>query len=277
MPVTNQFRLCAIKIGNTFIGQITSQDVSDDITAFLARDSASIYNRAAAVDLEDVRARVTTQAIKTALGAVGLAGVSCAVSNAVLYFAKYTDGGAIDANGCVTMTIAKGLILWRSLSCSIGSLATMDIEVVGCSSDGVTSPVVVATGVALPTITTAEMYTLGSPAAIQNLSVDTGIQVLQRRGDKDAFYTLAAIEGCQPTVTYSLAAMGTLGAVTNLNTVTLQDVSLGGYRGSSPITLTFNQSFGNASRIGGSPTQTDYKLTPTWNGTNAPIVVSGLS
>ena len=71
--------------------------------------------------------------------------------------------------------------------------------------------------------------------------------------------------------------MPALGAVTNLSSVALQDVADGGYRGSSPITFTFNQLQANPRRIGGNPAVSEYELTPTWDGTNAPIVITGLT
>ena len=156
MSVSELWRLCAVKIGETTIGQITDEELSDEITEFLTRDSAAVYNRSSGVDLEDVRIRFTTEAIKTALNTIGLTGVDLSANNAVAYFAQYEKGGGIKANACATFTFALGLGVWRSLAAGQGQLTNATFELIGLSSDGATHPAQKSTGVAVPTIATKE-------------------------------------------------------------------------------------------------------------------------
>ena len=275
--MSDQYTLCAVKIGLVTIGQITDASYSDDVSRLLARDSASGQIRASSVDLQDVRIRFTTEAIYTALGEIGLAGVNLATVNAVAYFAKRTPGGGLNANGCVTITLAKGCGLWRGLSAGDG-LASVSFELIGASSDGVTHPAVLATGVALPVVTTKEMYVIATPATAQSLGIDTGIREVPQRDGQQPFFVDVAYEPAAPVVTYSQTDMAAaLGIVTDIGSVSLVDATEGGLRGSSPITFTFNQVDGAAESIGGDPTVTGYRLRPTYDGTNAPIVITGLA
>jgi len=271
------WKLCAVKIGTTTIGQIVEEEITDDLTELLAMDPASGYARAASVDLIDTRIRFTTEAVKTALGEIGLAGISLATSNAVAYFAKYDSGGGLGANACATFTLAKGIGLWRSMRAEKGSLANVSFELIGVSADGSTHPAEKATGVALPTITTEEMYDVAGSTGIQGIDLDTGIQETLIRGDDDIYYTDSAIGPCVPRCRYRQNTMGALGAVTNLSSVAIQDCTAGGGRGTSPITFTFNEMMGGPQRIGGNPTETEYLIIAAYDGTNAPIVITGLS
>jgi len=68
-----------------------------------------------------------------------------------------------------------------------------------------------------------------------------------------------------------------LGVVDTIDEVTLIDCLQGAARGTSPITIALNQSIGAARRVGGGPNSTDYEATPTWDGTNAPLVITGIT
>lgn len=279
MSASDMWKLCCVKIGAaTTIGQIVDEDYSDEIESLLAVDSASQYARAVSVGLEDVRISFSTTAIKTALAKVGLAGVNLADDNCVAYFAKFDAGGGLDANGCVTITLAKGVGLWRGLEAPDGALATASFECIGVSSDGSTHPAVLATAQDLPTIATQEMYVAGGSSGIRSISVDTGISPQLLHGDDDIFYTDAAVGAILPTVEYTQTDLpSALGPATNLAALTLQDCTAGGGRGSSPITLTLNEHMGNPSRLSGGEGMTTYQAVATYDGTNAPIVLAGLS
>jgi len=196
----------------------------------------------------------------------------------VAYFAKVEQGGGLQANACVTVTLALGIAIRVSESARDG-LAAETIEIIGVSADGTTHPAVKATGVAVPTTTAAEMYVAGGSSGVQGHDIDWGVAAAMARGDGDVFFTQVGIPpaGIQPRVRWSQKTFPALGLATNLTTVTLREVSQGGGRGASPITHTFNQSQAHPRRVGGSDVTAEYELTPTFDGTNAPIVTTGLS
>lgn len=275
------YRLCAVKLGAVVINQITDEEISDNLSEFLTPDAASLYPRAVAVNLSDIRVKFTTEMVKTILATIPLTGYSLASGSCVLYFAKYVSGGGIDAAGCITFTLAAGIAVWRTVSADINSLASVTVEVVGVSADGATTPVTPATGVALPTTTAAEMYTIGTTSAassgVQSGSIDTGIDLEARRGDGDAYNTFAAISAIRPRVRWSQKTVTGPGATIGITTLTLKSVTAGGYRGVTPITFTFAQGMAAPRRIGGNDVSQEYEMALTYNGTNAPVVITGIT
>lgn len=279
MSVSELYTIKAITVGPTagptHIGQITDQSVSDDISELLTGDSGDIYNRDVSIARQDTRFKITTEAVKTALGAIGLTGLAItALAPVIVYFQPYSAGGTRDTTACVAFKFVKGIVLLRSVSANAGSLATVELEIIGVSDDGTNAPAEKLTAQTAPATTTSEMY-VASGVGVQGWDIDTGINA-QLIGDTgETWNTHVSIERIQPAVTLRKTAMGALG-VTSLGSVTLIDRLSGGLNGSSPITFTFNQQMGTARNIGGRPAITEYNITPTYDDSNAPIVITGL-
>ena len=276
MSVAELYTIKALKIGDDVIGQITDQSVTDDISELLTGDSGDIYNRDVSIARQDTRFRVTTEAVKAALAAVGLTGVAItAEAPVVVYFQPYAAGGTRTTTACVAFKFEKGVVLLRSVNANAGSLASVELEVIGVSSDGENAPAEKLTAQTAPATTTAEMY-VASGSGVQSWSLDTGIDA-QLIGDTgETWNTHVSIERIQPRVTLQKTAMGALG-VTAIASVTLVNRLSGGLNGTSPITFTFNQEMSTVRNIGGRPAITEYNITPTYDGTNAPIVITGLT
>ena len=108
--------------------------------------------------------------------------------------------------------------------------------------------------------------------------LNTGIQLVTDRGDDDMFVTFCAIAAIQPTVLLSQTNKGTMTPGVAIGSVSLRDLVSGATsRGVAPITFTFNEEIEHAQEIGGPEGMTTYEITPVWDGTNAPIVMTGLA
>ena len=274
-----KWKLCAVDIDDTVIGQITDSVISNDLSKILANDTGSIYNRKAAINGQDIRVRFTTNAIKTALGKIGLTGVTLSAGNTCkLYFQHFDNCDEIATDDATIFEITVGQCIWRGLSAANDQEASADFEVVAVSSDGSSAPWTKTTAQADPTCTTEETYICDGSTGVKSLQIDTGIQLVTDRGDDDMFVTFCAIAAIQPTVLLSQTNMGTMTPGVAIGSVSLRDLVSGATsRGVAPITFTFNEEIEHAQEIGGPEGMTTYEITPVWDGTNAPIVMTGLA
>lgn len=280
--MSTEYTLCALKIGAVVIGQITDQEVSVAVEEFLAADSGAIYSLDAAVNAEDYRIRATTQQVKTALGIFG-AGMTVieltAQAPAILYFHQFANKGTRTAAACIAYKVELGFAVVQSVRGKAGppplNLADMDIEIFAVS-DGTNCPLTLLTAQAIPTFTTAEMY-VGSGTGIKEWELDVGNQIHMSGDGGLAWHTLCVLRRQQPQIRVLKSTPGELGsAATEIGAVTLLDVPSGGIRGETPITFTFNQKQTTARRVGGDPADYELVITPTYDGTNTPIIVTGI-
>jgi len=278
MAIQDVYALHALQIGTTVIGQMQDFEVTDNIETFLAADSGSLYNRAAAVDLEDTRITCTTTAIDTALGAVGLTGAAIAAdpNDIHAYFKKKAPGGGFAADSSLVITLTAGIVLWRTFAAREG-LAVVGLEVIGLSPDGDNDPYTTATAQADAVCTTEEMYVASaSDLGLLGFDIDTGIIEGPLRSDGEPWFTHISLDGIQPTVNHDYHTISDLG-IDSCASLQVIDVSSGGFRGSSPITFTFNEELTTIRSIGGAPAVQRKVTTPVFDGTNLPIAITGLS
>ena len=275
MAVDELWTIAAVDIDGTVIGQITDQQVSPDIQESLTGDSGGVYNRAASILAESPRITFTTECVKTLLATVGLTGLALTTEVPVtVYFQPYAAGGTRTAAGCVGWKVAAGLMVWRSISASRGQLASVTVEIIPVS-DGTNHPIEKLSSQTHPTLPTPTQY-IADGTAVQSLEIDSGIEVTTMGDGALAWPTFAAIERVQPSVRIVKSSMGEL-TVGSEGSVALQLLSLGGFKGSAPITFTFNQELVTTRSIGGRPAMTEYNVTPTYDATNAPIVITGVT
>jgi len=274
-----KWKLCAVDIDDTVIGQITDSVISNDLSEILSDDTGSIYNRKIAINGQDIRVRFSTNAIKTALAEIGLTGATLSVGNTCkMYFQHYNNCGQIDTDDATIFEIAVGQCVWRGLSAANDGPASASFEVVAVSADGSTAPWTKTTAQADPTCTTEETYIADGSTGVQSIQIDTGIELVTDRGDDDMYMTFCAIGNIQPKVIFSQTTMGTMTPAVAIGSVSLRDLVSGATsRGVAPITFTFNESLEHATEIGGPEAMTTYSITPVWDGTNAPIVMTGLT
>lgn len=274
MAITVKYELCAVQIGTVVIGQLTEQAVNINVSKVVPVDSASIYARAAASEFEEQRISFTTNAIKTALGEVALTGkLIDGSANFTAYFKKISHGANIAAAGCIKIVYASGMVFWKTMEAPKRGLATCGFEFIAASADGTTAPHTLTTDQAMPVVTTEEMYVCGG-AGVESWSIDTGIEELVE-GDAAADYpTLVALQKCLPTVQATKFDSTGGPQFATLGSVVATDLTAGARRGSSPITLTFNEELSPATSIDG---MAQFEGTLLYDGTNAPIVLTGLT
>lgn len=274
-----KWKLCAIDIDGTVIGQLTDSVISNDLSEILADDTGSIYNRKVAINGQDIRVRFTTNAIKTALNKIGLTGATLSAGNtAKLYFQHYDNCGQIATDDATIFEIAVGQAIWRGLNAANDGPATATFEVVAVSADGSTAPWTKTTAQADPTCTTEETYICDGSTGVQSIQIDTGIELVTDRGDDDMYLTFCSIGKIQPKVIVSQTTMGSMAPGVAIGSVSLRDlVSGAASRGAAPIAFTFNEELEHTREIGGPEATTTHEITPVWDGTNAPIVMTGLA
>tara|TARA_Y100000310_G_C20632270_1_gene789272 strand:+ start:415 stop:1251 length:837 start_codon:yes stop_codon:yes gene_type:complete len=274
-----KWKLCAIDIDDTVIGQITDSVISNDLSEILADDTGSIYNRKVAINGQDIRIRFTTNAIKTALGKIGLLGTTLSAGNtAKLYFQHFTNAGNIATNDATIFEVTVGQCIWRGLNATNDAPATATFEVIATSTDGSSAPWTKTTAQTDPTCTTDEVYITDGSTGVQSIQIDTGIELIADRGDDDMYMTFSSVAKIQPKVILSQTTMGTMTPAVAIGSVSLRDlVSGAASRGAAPITFTFNEELEHAREIGGPDAMTTYEITPVWDGTNAPIVLTGVA
>jgi hypothetical protein len=277
MSVSELWTICALKIGSTVLGQITEQEVADNLQEEVTGDSGGVFDRGSTIMRQDSRIRITTEMVKTGLATLGSTGVALTSGNkATVYFQKYAAGGLRQAGQCVGFEFAGGLVVPRQLAAEGGKLATLSLEVVPIS-DGVNAPFTKLTAQAIPTLgAVPEMYTAGGTDGVQGLSVDFGIQEQLVYGDGLAWPTFVAVEKAALKATLRRTTMGTLGPAA-VPVLYLYQRSQGGYVGNGVISMTFAQARAAARRIGGRPALTETEILATYDGTNAPVVFAGLA
>ncbi len=281
-----------------FCDQVTDFAVSPAIAEVLESGDGAIDPTYVAVGTQTPSVTWSSTGIATVLAKCGIAGVpvdASATKTGVLFsFQKMTEGGTrtTGANH-ITLTMAEGMVVPRTLSADQGGNATISLEAV-CSYDGTNDPLELATSQTLtgsPAV--AELYTLGPVkingtdiADAQGVTVDFGIRLLTESGDGQVWPTWIGIATRQPSITVRtrnvelLNTYGLPGVVLSGSTkVYFRKRSEGGTlvadTTAQHTSITINEGRVEVSRVAGSiPLMADVKITPTWNGTNAIFVIS---
>lgn len=119
------------------------------------------------------------------------------------------------------LSIAAGLFAARQISCQHLGDAEIDCDVMGISSTGLTSPIVIADNVALPTFDPAndERFTLGpievggiALEGVTDITIDFGITEDWRSTDSKPFPTDASVQSYLPTIRINGLTQAWLGA-----------------------------------------------------------------
>lgn len=135
---------------------------------------------------------------------------------AVFYLQKHDPfGGRLTTSTFQSFTVATGLLVFRGLSATNGPAAVARFDVIPISSDGDTSPVIAASSVANPALSTslAQAWTVGPVkinsanievakyTGVQSIEIDPGVQIGVRGGDGQFFPTFVSVLEVRPTIT----------------------------------------------------------------------------
>jgi hypothetical protein len=278
MALTALHTLGLLVYDEVVIGYVMAQEAAQEVDNILLPSSGMAYNRLSGVGAVASRLTVETAAVKTALAKIGQTGAAIsAMSTVDLYWLPYASGGLRDTTACRKISISSGIILPRQLSApEAPGLASLSLEIIATSSDGETSPVTEATGQTLPTDPDAEAWLIADAAGITDWSLDFGLSELVRGNGGAIYPTFAAVERVQPSLTLNTLTLADLGDYT-LTSVSLVDASQGAARGSNSITITPNNATKRAIRQAGQPGSLAVQVTPTHDGTNAPLTIAGLT
>lgn len=284
------FDLHFIKQNTTVIDGIVESSVDPAVTEFIFGTDGNTYNAFAAVNEAKPVARFTGIKIAEILTLVGSDFYADADTYALDMWLKEADAFATHAATGPKISITKGLIVPRTLSAEQGREARIECEVVMGGNEG-NAPWTYTADQSYPTGDDMdELFTIGGVTVndvavndVQQSQVDFGLAAQVVMADGLVYPTLVYVQGYDPTITFrtlNLDLMSTLGiaGANNSCAVTYLKCAEGGVRaGSGDQTVTANQARVTARQISASHRQNamlEVTVTPTYNGTNAPLVVS---
>lgn len=301
MSVTTAHVLYAVNINDAvdvLIDQISDQNIDAGINQMIAGGDGAIYNHYAAVAGQSPRLSFTTSALKTALDKCASTGLALDTANPTLemYFQAVTEGGTrAGASSHYKLTVSEGLLLPRTIEAPHNAVATISYEAIA-TWDGANDPIVIAGSQSLAgTAAVDEMFTAGAVkingsalTGIQNISIAFGITEMVLGDAGEVWPTFVAVQSIQPIITVTsldAAAINTFalegakqGATDSV--VYLRKLDKNGTRVADAteehISFTIDDGRIAVQNVGGShgaPLASVVQITPTYDGTNAPLVM----
>jgi hypothetical protein len=173
------------------------------------------YPTAAFVTQHAPRANGTTHQVKALLTAISAKGGDIETLGGInLYFQQYKQGGLRETEALHRkVTIAKGVIVPRTLTVSYRQDATLSYEIL-IIGDGTNAPVLITDNVALPTVTVEPppsgiedrvRYSLGdikvggiTLEGVRQVTIDFGLDAKTEGADSDVIDSFACIETWKP-------------------------------------------------------------------------------
>lgn len=290
----------AVVMGSATLAGLTNLETSTNPEIRSEVGIGSQFPQFSAVVGVKPRVQFSSNAIKNILAVTGSTGAPISTASTLkAYFAALVDG--VPAAGTVHQiyTFDRGLLLPRRLQCSHQADATIDVEAVTYSSNGVLAPLVQSTG-ALPMILrdnirhTLESVSIGGVpmGCITDVSIDFGVNA-ETVGCKSDIYDahISKSGGVTATITITTLDIDKLSsagiplqgkAATHANTsIVLRKRSEDGILFATGgdldnITITAN-GIATVQTVSGQGPQNaiaTIQLTCAWDGTNAPILIA---
>jgi len=287
--------------GDIFIDQIADFRLDPRINKLLEGGDGGVYNTHVSVLSQDPRIIFTTTKLASALAKCGLTGLAITADvdepGAEFWFQKLVEGGT-RATGAshIKLTVAEGLLLPRTINAPHNGRATIGYECIA-TYDGTNDPIVVAGSQELSgTPSVSELFTAGKAMingaqleGVQNIVIDIGIQELVEGADGLVWPTYAGILRIQPVIRITTADAGALstfgltgaaqGATDSI--VYLRKLAEGGTRVADAteehISFTIDEGHISVSDVSGPHGQrlgSMVEISPTYDGTNAPLVIN---
>jgi hypothetical protein len=170
----------ALKLGANWIGGTTNYNWTNAAAVAAAVTAGSAYPQQVSIPKVQPSFKFTSLNVGKALSVLGFVGLSLGGgTTAELWEILWDDNGVI-ASGSVHRKIAvtNGRAIWRQIQCNAGADATIELEVLGMSADGIASPYVFTEAQAFPASVDDARFTLKGPAAggavVQLASLDFG-------------------------------------------------------------------------------------------------------
>lgn len=234
-----------------------------------------------------------SRSIASLLAVTGTTGAPITTDPLQAQFQTLTDG--IPQSNAITYTLSKGLILPRRLSVSHRSDATLDVEALGRSDDGSTSPIALGSAASVTVPRDNIRHTLKSVViagitfdCLTDVSIDFGVNAETLGCDSHIYDSMIVKDrGITPSVsitTYDLAKLNQLTAIGKSgvhadSSIVLRQYDpsgLGFSTDADDITFTLNgiATIGDASGQGPSAARGTIRIDGSWDGTNSPIVLA---
>ena len=300
------YKAHALKIGTNWIGGIVSSAFTNAPTMQTEPTAGSIYP--VQTSIQEIKAgfRFTSHNVSAALSVLGFLGIPLSAQvPAELFEINYGDDGFIVAgNNHRKIAFSTGRAIWRTVSVANRQDAQIEIEVFGLSPDGSTNPAVFTEGVAAPAAVddarhTIAFATLGGIAmgCVTDLRIESGLTITPEGCKSDIFDTRMGVQSVVPKIMVTTLASQLVGsgagkinlpgiAATHANTslklrkrlnktgtfvadATAEHVAITADGMVVPV-----QPF-QASNNADATTQ--FELTATFDGTNAPFLINAAS
>ncbi len=271
-------------------------------TEIAGGDSGQLYEDFQSIIRQDPTATITTKAIATTLGFIGLngqcVGTGQNVTIADVFWRRMSDcQTSLGGTPHIRDRVSQGLLVLGTLTADRGQDATLTI-MLHAITDGTNAPVARTDGVALPTTIVTERFTLGLPAIdgstypeIEGVTLEFGVQITEKTPSLGSIWTDAVgVQQVRPVVTFrgrdlskvthALQAAGAASAAhadTLIQLIARQNAgAFQSFAGSTHIGITVNgllvpESLGSASA--GQRATTSLRLAASYDGTNAPILI----
>ncbi len=223
MPVANIWVLSAVVLPGGTIGQIVDQDYQAGLEEMIESGSGSVDPEFIAVAEAKPMLSFTSTAIATALGIAGLDAYE--ISSATDFYFKKRAFAGVTATGAVhlRMRLTKGMLCPKSVEASQGKdPAKIAYDLYPVSTDGITAPLEISTGQAIPDEgLVSELFTVGPVGlnastlqAVQSVKWDFGMDLEHVASDGHAYATYAGINSRRPKCSIEgldLTALDTFG------------------------------------------------------------------
>lgn len=299
MSTTALYKLSSIVLPGGTLAQIVEDDFAPGLIEAVETNSGSVDPSFAAIMEGKPAFSFTTTALASALTYAGLTPLAIAAETD-LYFARLASGGTIDSGTThIKLSLSAGILVPKMIEASQGrEPAHISYDLYALSSDGLTNPITLTTGQALPSQgNVAELFTLGpcefntTPlTAGQSLRWDFGMNCQVVGSDGEPWPTYAAVDARRPGATLrgldasALNVSGTAGLALTSFATYFRKVAKGGTRvpnaTASHIKLSGTTGMLVPTGIRGSaqrPLDAEFQLIPTYDGTNNIVAISTAS
>ena len=289
------YTLAALKLGDDVIDGIQSDEHSAGVNEVVVGADGQVYETFAAMISQVSQVSFSTVKVSTLLDLIGMSGSNIETGSPLeLYFTERAQGGVNETTG-VKVSCPYGMIYPQTLSAS-GSFATIsavvDLRGNDDGTSGVSAPFSITLDQTVPaTATVDELFAAGpitidsaDAGEIVDMSVEFGITPANILPAQHYYNTFVGINTIKPRMSASIRngdLMNTLGiggkAASSSVVFRFNKIAEGGTRASTGhLTFTANQTRLHVATHGGSheddSTVSSLMVTPTYDGTNIPVV-----
>lgn len=222
------YTLYALRIGETVIDQILSQNIDPGLTEMMESGDSSLDNEHVSASAQTATVRFRTSAIAEALDAISVSGLVIDEgndSNGIdLWFRKRAMGGGFKSGEDLLMVVNLGILIPITTTATHPDRAETDC-LLHLVWDGTNAPIVITKNQTAPALspTIAAIHTIGpwwvnntQLLGMRNMTVNYGLNVATKSSDGDVWPRSAHIESRGASMTGSSSDLAILDDATGL-------------------------------------------------------------